>query len=353
MESVMSLSDAIAAAPVYPRATSSVDEVNNTLAIVNAHPRDKNISFEPIAHKYTIVGADGIPAVDYTSVTTYNGQHFEHFDSDEVIKKMRKGRNWGPENKYYHMTDEQIKKQWTDGGAEASGLGEKMHFSFECFMNNPELAESKVYRGYTHHDLLRDYIVKANAGKIALTELNSCVEWKYFLNYINDNPTMVPYRTEWRIYHEELRLAGSIDMLYKVGDGSYVICDWKRSKDMVLTPKYKKYAITPCIKHLYDTNYWHYVLQLNTYKMILQTKYEMRISQMFLVRIHPNGTNYELYVVPDIGREINDLANMRLQELYGLKTKTEVPVPPAPVLPAGKPVSNDDLLRSLMFGAKK
>ena len=33
---------------------------------------------------------------------------------------------------------------------------------------------------------------------------------------------MTPYRTEWMVYHEELRLAGSIDMIFenKV-EGSY------------------------------------------------------------------------------------------------------------------------------------
>jgi hypothetical protein len=211
------------------------------------------------------------------------------------------------------MTDEEIKKMWTTGGAEASGFGEKMHASFELFMNN-----SRLSYPYTHRDLLLDYVAQYHAGKINLTEPDSpysTVEWKYFLNYMNDNPTMLPYRTEWRIYDEDLKLAGSIDMMYKLGDGTYGIFDWKITKEMILTPKYKKYATTDCISHFYDTNYWHYVLQLNTYRRILARKYGLHITHLILVRIHKNATNYELFPLPLIDKEMDGLVELRLKQV--------------------------------------
>jgi len=269
------------------------------LATLNAHPRDKNIVFEPIEHKYTIEGAS-----DYVSVTTYNSSHFEAFDPDDAIGKMRNGRNWGPSNKYYTMTDDEIKKMWVDGGTDAATLGENMHASIELFMNN-----SRGEYPYTHADLLLDYVTQYP------TIAPDSVEWNYFLNYLSDNPGLVPYRTEWRIYDEDLKLAGSIDMVYKLADGTYGIYDWKRSKDMVLTPIWKKYATTECISHLYDTNYWHYVLQLNTYRRILQRKYGLRVTQLVLVRIHPNAGNYELYTLPMIDDEMNALSELRLEQV--------------------------------------
>ena len=36
-----------------------------------------------------------------------------------------------------------------------------------------------------------------------------------------------------------------------------------------------------CINHLPDTNFWHYSLQLNTYKAILEDKYGVKITFIF------------------------------------------------------------------------
>ena len=44
------------------------------------------------------------------------------------------------------------------------------------------------------------------------------------------------------VYHEELRLAGLIDMIYENTDGSLLIYDWKRSKGIEKTPRFNKYA---------------------------------------------------------------------------------------------------------------
>ena len=64
----------------------------NYLAIKNAHPRDKLVTFEEVGHKYTVDGDD-----DYMSVTTWNHKHFEEFNPDAAIKMMKKqGRNSTP-----------------------------------------------------------------------------------------------------------------------------------------------------------------------------------------------------------------------------------------------------------------
>ena len=53
------------------------------------------------------------------------------------------------------------------------------------------------------------------------------VEWEYFLQFVGDHPELKPYRTEWMIYDEDLKLAGSIDMVYENADGTLSIYDWK------------------------------------------------------------------------------------------------------------------------------
>ena len=86
------------------------------------------------------------------------------------------------------------------------------------------------------------------------------------------------YRTEWTVFHEELKIAGSIDMIFENPDGTLQIYDWKRCKEIAKAPAFNKYSHIACIDHLPDTNYWHYCLQLNTYKAIIEEKYGKQVT---------------------------------------------------------------------------
>ena len=272
--------------------------LNPVLSDHNKHERDQNISFQEEGHKYTI---HSDPDSKYTSTTTWIHSHFPHFDADDVIKKMIKGKNWNPDSKYWGMTTEEIKKQWSDNGSAVSGAGTEMHFNIECFMNNPTLPQH-----YTHSDLFREY----NISSKGLKEPESTPpEWKFFINYIQDYPNMKPYRTEWTVYDEDIKLTGSIDMVYENTDGTLSIYDWKRSKDITSVNKFNKYAITPSISHMPDSNFWHYALQLNTYKAILERKYGKKVTALCLVRLHPDNPDktYELITVPDLSKEVATL----------------------------------------------
>ena len=211
--------------------------VPDYLAKKNAHPRDKFISFDEGPHIYTVHGDSS-----FTSVTTWNHSHFEHFDSDGIIDKIltNKRRN-DPTYKYYGKTKEQIKADWDKNRDEAAAAGTKMHYDIECYYNEMDVK-------------------------------NDSVEYSWFLRFVKDFPELKPYRTEWCVYYEELKLSGSIDMIFENPDGSLQIYDWKRCKEISYDNNYGKAAITPCISHLPDTNYWHYSLQLNVYKNILEIR---------------------------------------------------------------------------------
>jgi ATP-dependent exoDNAse (exonuclease V) beta subunit len=111
------------------------------------------------------------------------------------------------------------------------------------------------------------------------------------------------------IYHEDLKLAGSIDMVYENPDGSLTIYDWKRAKEISKVNGFKESASTECINYLPNTNFWHYSLQLNTYKAILEQKYEKKITDLYLVRLHPNNPKktFDLIKCADLSREISEL----------------------------------------------
>jgi hypothetical protein len=64
-------------------------------------------------------------------------------------------------------------------------------------------------------------------------------------------------------------------------------------------------------------NYWHYVLQLNSYKYLLESKYGYRVSSMALVRIHETADNYELLQIPSISDEMVAIAQLRFAQING------------------------------------
>jgi ATP-dependent exoDNAse (exonuclease V) beta subunit len=143
------------------------------------------------------------------------------------------------------------------------------------------------------------------------------IEWQYFIEFVRDNPDLKPYRTEWLVYHEDVKISGSIDMVYENDDGTLSIYDWKRCKNITRINNFNKFALPPQICHLPDSNFWHYALQLNTYKAILEEKYDKKIRDLFLVRLHPEAEekSYELIKLPDLSTEIKDLFLERKQGL--------------------------------------
>jgi ATP-dependent exoDNAse (exonuclease V) beta subunit len=269
-----------------------------TLQKRNQHPRDKFIQFFEQNHKY-IITCD--PDSTYTSVTTWNHSHFPHFDAEQVIKKMMNGKSWKEGHKYWGKTKEQIKEEWDINKNSVSTAGTDMHYQIECFMNNPNI--TKTF--YKHSDLLAEHLEQS----FIETDVGNSTEWTYFLNYIQDTPDFIPYRTEWTIFHEDLKLAGSIDMVYENEDGTLNIYDWKRAKNITPVNTFNKYALTETISHLPDSNFWHYALQLNTYKAILEDKYNKKVKDLYLVRLHPDAEegNYELIKLPDLQKEIKEL----------------------------------------------
>ena len=249
------------------------------LAKKNPHPRDKCITFDEGPHIYTINGDS-----DYMSVTTWNHSHFGHFEPDKIIDKMMMSRRWGPAHKYWGKTPEQIKKMWADNGKAASQAGTKMHYDIECYYNNMDVEVEE-----------------------------DCVEWDYFEEFENNiGQHLEPHRTEWMIWDNELKFAGSIDMTFINDDGTIEIYDWKRSVGIKKENSWQS-SITPCISHLPDCNFYHYSLQLNTYKALLEKNYDVKIKGMYLVCLHPNNENksYQRIPVKDLQKEVKDLFALR------------------------------------------
>jgi len=283
---------------------------NDYLAKQNPHPRDAHIHFDEGPHKYTIDGINGVTAdTEFTSVTTFIHQHFEHFDAKKVIAgMMRNQKKWNDpvaNAKYYGKTAEEIEQMWADAGKDASTKGTAMHHKIECFYNTPP-APADPHQATT-----------AETAETA----DVPPEIQYFLNFnkehvAGEGATLRPYRTEWTVFHEEAQIAGSIDMVYSHinDDGSLMIYDWKRCREIIKTNRTGKFATHPAIEHLPDTNFWHYALQLNTYKYILQTKYDKTITDLYLIVLHPDAQNYQRVKLPDLQTEVAELFEERIRQ---------------------------------------
>lgn len=266
------------------------------LSIKNANQRDKFIQFFEEGHKYIISFE---PEVKYTSVTTWNHKHFPKFDADAIIGTMMKGKGWKEGHKYWGLNPEQIKSLWNTNNSGVTTAGTDLHFEIECFMNEKLLPD-----GYTHEHLYNLYMSQ-HKNSHDLRPL----EWQYFVNFIKDFPELKPYRTEWTIYNEDVKISGSVDMIYENSDGTLSIYDWKRAKNITRVNNWNKFALPPELCHLPDSNFWHYALQLNTYKVILEDKYNKKVRDLYLVRLHPDAEekNYELIQMPDLSNEVREL----------------------------------------------
>lgn len=98
----------------------------------------------------------------------------------------------------------------------------------------------------------------------------------------------IPYRTEWTIYDNIHKVAGTIDMVFRKDDGTFAIYDWKRTKSLFKSFYDKGQSIC---NQLPEGNFSTYAIQSHIYKKILQDFYGIRVSELFLVQLHPEPYN--------------------------------------------------------------
>ena len=82
-----------------------------------------------------------------------------------------------------------------------------------------------------------------------------------------------------------------------------------------------KKCLVKGLTHISDTNYWHYTLQLNIYKFILESKYGFKVKDLHLVVIHPDNVsdNYEKIKLPFIQNEV-----VKLLKHYDTQSKSKI-----------------------------
>ena len=221
-------------------------------------PREHRIQFDEAAHTYTIDGRIVVPR----SVTALVHKFSTPFDARACVEQMRARDTW--EWRQYQfmrvdgtpMSTEEIVQMWEANGLVQRSRGTLLHYHVEQFLNGASLEDP-------HSPEFKQFL--------QIYELVLSKEFEV-------------YRTEISMFHCGLRVAGQADCLCRDRNGDIVIWDWKRSKEI---REDSKQQMLPPLQHLPDTNYWAYALQLNLYKYVLSSEYDMRVSRMILGVVHP------------------------------------------------------------------
>ncbi len=223
----------------------------------NSNPRDRHLKFEPRTHTYTL--GDRV----LTSVTTLVESCFPKFDADYWAE--RKAPSMG-------LTPEELKAKWEAEGEKARRLGTTMHDRIEHFYLGEDYGDDGEAFG-----MFRRWAQEV---------------------------TLHPFRTEWRIYHEDFGVAGTLDFLERTPDGTFNIYDWKRSRKLidssgrpVTVNSYGKCGFGPAAT-LHDIPYCHYALQVSIYRIILEMCYDIKVSGMKLGVFHPANPSYYTITLP-------------------------------------------------------
>ena len=133
-------------------------------------------------------------------------------------------------------------------------------------------------------------------------------ELRLFARFLTRLRDIKAYRTEWAMFADRENLAGSIDFVAQQPNGSLVLCDWKRTKGIWNKSNGFGKCMLPPLSHIPDATIWHYRLQLNIYRRILESYYNAEVAAMYVVRSHPdNGTEPFVDAVPFMDSEANAL----------------------------------------------
>ena len=248
------------------------------------YEQDQYIDFEPERHIYT-VRCQETEVRRLLPVSALIAHFFEHFDAQAAAQRHCER---------YGVPVEETLQKWERIGKLASEVGTFVH----------EQTENYFRDGTFETDYPFEF-----KGKVE--HINVEREKQYFLRFIKDYD-IHPYRQEWPVYDLELNIAGTIDMICQMPDGEYIIYDWKRSTKVVNAqgqPIVQAFGGKTGFNGitLPDTAFYHYCIQQNLYRYMLEAHYGIRVKAMNLVVLSPDYPTYFVAPVPKMDDVIQQI----------------------------------------------
>ena len=237
--------------------------------------QDGLLSFDPSEHIYLYDGR-----IQLTAVSNIINQFFVPFDSIGISDWV--ARRDG-------VSQCKVLEEWDCNGLESREVGTFLHAQIESFFSNKPMSMSThfCYDGKSVH-VSKD---------VSIDE-----EISYFRNFMRDN-SITPFRTEWHIFDMDLKIAGTIDLICRNGS-HFDIYDWKRSRKASPNETVWRNGING-LEHVPDIGFYHYALQQNLYKYILEKNYGVNVDNMYIVVLHPMFGDYQKFKIPIMSKEIS------------------------------------------------
>jgi hypothetical protein len=245
--------------------------------------QDEDIDFEPEEHIYLYQGRQRL-----LPVSSLIACFFDEFDALAVAVNQ-----W----RYKGIPIEESLDLWEKSGRMASEVGTFVHAQTENYFCDG-VFETRCPFCY--------------GGETEMVNVER--ECQHFLHFIEDYH-IHPYRQEWPIYDKELNIAGTIDLICQEVDGDFTIYDWKRSTKVVNAfgqPVVEAYEgrMSKGGINLPDTAFYHYCLQQNLYRYMLEKNYGIHVKAMNLVVLHPDYPTYYVAPVPKMDEVIQQMLSI-------------------------------------------
>ena len=273
----------------FPR-TKDMEEKMSTFKDAGCYEQDAYIDFEPYEHIYIYKGRQRL-----LPVSSLVGYFFESFNP--LAAAERQWQNKG-------IPVEEALDRWDRIGTMASEVGTFVHAQTENYFRDGtfETVYPFCFNGQTE-------------------EISVEKEKQHFLQFVNDY-AIRPYRQEWPVYDTALNIAGTIDLICQEDDGSFTIYDWKRSSKVVnafgqpITEGFNGKMSMNGI-NLPDTSFYHYCLQQNLYRYMLEAHYGIRVRAMNLVVLCADYPSYFVAQVPKMDEVVGQIIDICQREDLG------------------------------------
>ena len=278
----------------FPR-TADMQEKMAHFRDAGRYEQDAYIDFEPYEHIYIYNGRQRL-----LPVSSLVGYFFESFNALAAAE-----RRW--QNSSIPIEDSL--NQWDRIGTLASEVGTFMHAQTESYFRDGTF------------ETIYPFCYNGETEAISLEK-----EKQYFLQFVNDY-AIRPYRQEWSVYDLTLNVAGTIDLICQEDDGSFTIYDWKRSSKVVnalgqpITEGFNGKMSLNGIS-LPDTSFYHYCLQQNLYRYMLEQHYGIQVRAMNLVVLCASYPSYYVAQVPKMDEVVSKMVGICQREDLGHRLLT-------------------------------
>lgn len=247
------------------------------------YPQDDDIDFLPEGHVY--LWREERQMLPVSNLIAY---FFEAFDAQRAAEQQQAR---------YGIPVQETLAKWKRIGRMASEVGTFVHEQTE---------------NYFQHGRFDTQCPFTYEGQLEYVSVER--ERDQFLHFVNDYHIQ-PYRQEWPVFDADINVAGTIDLICRDTDGQFIIYDWKRSRKVVDAkgnPITQAYGGRTSINGIQvpDTSYYHYLIQQNLYRYMLQQHYGIQVKALHLVVLCPDYDDYRLVPIPIMDQLVQQIIHL-------------------------------------------